>query len=503
MLSFREASIKKKLTWMTTLASGTALLLATGAFVAYEWVTFRSSLVQRFSTLAEIIASNVASTLVFNDPDAATETLAVLRARPQILCAGVYTRDGRPFAAYWRDGDDSARSLPPLPSDQSLEARFVGRRLEVFDPVWSQGQVVGTVYIQSDLSELDARLKSYAGIVVVALSLSFLGALAISSRLQRLISQPIVRLAEIARVVSRDKNYSIRAPTGSRDETGLLVEAFNHMLGQIEERETALRQAHGELERRVQERTTELEATNKELEAFTYSVSHDLRAPLRHVDGFSKILLEEYGPQLDANAQRYLSRVRQGTQNMGQLIDDLLSFSRLGRQPVNWQVSGLNSVVEGVVNSLKPETEGRALEWRIGALPFVECDPLLMKQVFANLLSNAVKYTRPRNPAMVEVGAQSENGRPVIYVRDNGVGFSMKYAGKLFGVFQRLHRPEDFEGTGVGLATVQRIVHKHGGRVWAEAELDKGATFYFTLGSAGAEPPAGAQDKFSEVRNEP
>ena len=256
------------------------------------------------------------------------------------------------------------------------------------------------------------------------------------------------------------------------------------------------------LNRNLEERAAELETTNKELEAFSYSVSHDLRAPLRHVDGFSKILLEEYGPQLDPNAQRYLSRVRQGTQNMGQLIDDLLTFSRLGRQPVNRVVSGLNSVVEAVVTGLKPETEGRAVEWRIGQLPFVECDPLLLKQVFANLLSNALKYTRPRNPAVVEVGAQSENGQPVIYVRDNGVGFSMKYAGKLFGVFQRLHRPEDFEGTGVGLATVQRIVHKHGGRVWAQAELDKGATFYFTLESAEAAEPEATKEKSSEVRNE-
>jgi PAS domain S-box-containing protein len=229
----------------------------------------------------------------------------------------------------------------------------------------------------------------------------------------------------------------------------------------------------------------ELEAANRELESFTYSVSHDLRAPLRHIDGFSKILMESYAASLDEDGRRYLERVRTGTQQMGRLIDDLLNLARVGRREVRWQVTGLQSLVESTRDDLRNEAEGRAIEWRVGTLPFVECDPALMKQVFANLLSNAMKFTRPRSPAVIEVGQRQENGRPVVYVRDNGVGFSMKYADKLFGVFQRFHRQEDFEGTGVGLATVQRIVHMHGGNIWAEAELDKGATFYFSLGSPG------------------
>lgn len=236
--------------------------------------------------------------------------------------------------------------------------------------------------------------------------------------------------------------------------------------------EEALRKAYGDLE-----------AVNKELEAFTYSVSHDLRAPLRHVDGFAKLLCEEFAPQLDATAQHYLSRIQAGTRQMAQLVDDLLNLARVGRQEPRRQATGLNSLVSEVVAELKPEAQGRPIEWRIGGLPFADCDPALVKQVFANLISNALKFTRPRAPGIIEVGQLERNGQPVIFVRDNGVGFSMKYADKLFGVFQRLHRAEDFEGTGVGLATVQRIIHKHGGQVWAEAELDKGATFYFTLGS--------------------
>lgn len=228
----------------------------------------------------------------------------------------------------------------------------------------------------------------------------------------------------------------------------------------------------------------ELAAANKELEAFTYSVSHDLRAPLRHISGFSKILTEEFASTLPPDAQRHLQRIADGTRRMGLLVDDLLNLGRIGRQALHLQVTGLRSIVDEVIESLKPDLANRHAEWKIGSLPYVDCDPSLMKQVFQNLLSNAVKFTRPREQTIIEIGQAEQDGATTVYVRDNGVGFSMKYSDKLFGVFQRLHRPEDFEGTGVGLATVQRIIQKHGGRIWAEAELDKGATFYFTLGSS-------------------
>ena len=255
--------------------------------------------------------------------------------------------------------------------------------------------------------------------------------------------------------------------------------------------EKDLRMLNQELELRVRQRTVELEAANKELEAFTYSVSHDLRAPLRHIDGFSKILMEEDLAGLSEDSRRYLTRIREGTKQMGQLVDDLLNLARVGRKEVALQVTGLSSLVQEAAEEIKRENSARSIEWKIAPLPFVDCDPGLIKQVFVNLLSNAAKYTRPRQHALIEVGILSDNGQSVVFVRDNGVGFSMKYADKLFGVFQRLHRAEDFEGTGIGLATVQRILHKHGGRVWAEAELDKGATFYFTLGSGEGQKGSG------------
>jgi len=245
--------------------------------------------------------------------------------------------------------------------------------------------------------------------------------------------------------------------------------------------EEQIRRLNAELEQRVQERTAELTEVNKELEGFTYSVAHDLRAPLRHIDAFTRIVSEDFSAALPPEARRYLEIIRKGSQNMSRLVDDLLNLARVGRQELKRQLTPLNPMVADVVAEMKGETENRRIEWHINQLPAVEGDPGLMKQVFANLLSNAVKYTRPRGTAVIEIGQRQIGGETVIYVRDNGVGFNMKYAHKLFGVFQRLHRMEEFEGTGVGLAIVERVIRRHGGRIWAESEENHGATFYFTL----------------------
>jgi PAS domain S-box-containing protein len=245
--------------------------------------------------------------------------------------------------------------------------------------------------------------------------------------------------------------------------------------------EEKIRQLNNELEQRVIERTAQLEAANKELEAFTYSVSHDLRAPLRAVDGFSKIVLEDYGPQLPQGCRQDLQTIRNGAQRMGELIDDLLAFSRLSRLPLSKQAVDTGKLVRGALEELNCQQNGRRIEFRVASLPPCHADPALLKQVWVNLLSNALKYTGKCEAAVVEIGCATENGRNVWFVRDNGTGFDMKYAHKLFGVFQRLHRAEDYEGTGVGLAIVQRIIHRHGGRVWAESGVNRGATFYFTL----------------------
>lgn len=243
--------------------------------------------------------------------------------------------------------------------------------------------------------------------------------------------------------------------------------------------EQNLKQSNEQLARR----TAELSETNVELESFAYSVAHDLRAPLRHIAGYSNVLVQDYGPRLDTEGLRCLGKIEEGANKMGRLVDDLLARSKIGRQRLAIQNTPLDSLLAQVLADLAPDCVGREVEWHIEKLFSAECDPGLMKQVFANLLSNAVKYSGKRLHAVIRVGQTQQKGERVFFVRDNGVGFEMQYVGKLFGVFQRLHKARDFEGSGVGLAIVQRIIRKHGGQIWAEAALDQGATFFFTIGS--------------------
>ena len=665
MLRFRDYSIAKKLTGMNMLVSCTALLLAGVAFVAYELIAFRETLVANLSIQAQIVGSNSISALLFNDPGSAQKTLSALEAAPHIEYASIYTPDGQPFAAYWRDSWHRAGPLPSMPAAQTKIHWFEDRQITVVRLIVFQGKPAGMVCIRSDLREWTERLQRYAAIAAGVMLVSLMAAWLTSSVIRRAIADPIVRLAETARIVSSHKNYSVRAPlTSNRDELAGLIATFNEMLAQIQQRDTALqfeieertqaeeqltgqaeelsRQAkellrsqqalenqklmlqsvldsmeeglvaadeHGnfiiwnpaaikilglgaakissqewsthyglfladtvtpfppeqtplarairgevstaemfvrnaeldqgvwieasasplkeengtvrggvvafrditqrrayereirklneELEERVAQRTVQLEAANHELEAFTYSVSHDLRAPLRHIGGFSKILSEDFGSGMPPEAQSHLQRIEDGVHRMGLLVDELLNLARVGRHALRLQGTRLNSVIEEVVSLLQPEAEGRNVAWKIADLPSAECDPILIKQVFQNLLANALKFTRTRERAAIEISQRQENGEMVIAIGDNGVGFNMKYKDKLFGVFQRLHRAEDFEGTGIGLATVQRIIRKHGGRIWAEAELDKGATFCFTLGAAES-----TQVKLEDVKPE-
>jgi signal transduction histidine kinase len=266
-----------------------------------------------------------------------------------------------------------------------------------------------------------------------------------------------------------------------RSELGHTMEDLHAQIRARQKAEDELRSLNQELEKRVEQRTAELQETNHELEAFSYSVSHDLRAPLRHMDGYTRILQQEYGPQLPEGAQHYLDRVRGAATHMSALVEDLLQLSRIGRQEPQRRMVSANELLEEARAEVLPEAGDRAIHWEVAALPQLEADPMLLRQVFSNLLSNAIKFTRPTPRAVIEIGSREEEGEIIIFIRDNGAGFDPRFADKLFGVFQRLHRQDEFEGTGIGLATVQRIVHKHGGRVWAESQVGQGATFYFSL----------------------
>ena len=271
--------------------------------------------------------------------------------------------------------------------------------------------------------------------------------------------------------------------TALRDSEGK-ISAFSKVIRDITDRRQAreeIRKLNAELEDRVFQRTMQLEAANKELEAFSYSVSHDLRAPLRHIDGFAEMLCRTAGPTLAEENQEILKVISDSAKQMGQLIDDLLTFSQMGRSELKLIPIGMPAFVEQIIQELTPEARSRKVVWKVGRLPTVHADPITFRQVMVNLLCNALKYSSKRPESRVEIGAKDSGSEITFFVRDNGVGFDPRYAAKLFGVFQRLHSASDFQGTGIGLAIVRRIIARHGGKTWAEGALDEGATFYFSL----------------------
>jgi signal transduction histidine kinase len=469
---------------MNMLVSVAALLSACIAFFVYDQYTFREELIRNLSAQADIIGSNSVSALTFNDPQSAANTLGALRSVPGINSAGIVTNDGRLFARYVRNPGLQTLNPAHIPTNATTYT-FTDNEAMLRQPIIFQGSQLGTVYVRSDLKERTTRLKRYLAIAAGILLFSLLAALLVSGIFRRAVAEPIVRLADTARTVSQEKNYSIRArPTGGRDEVAVLINAFNEMLTQIQFRDTELQQAHVELEQRVEERTRQLMAANRELETFSYSVSHDLRGPLEIINGFTHILLTEHGSKLDPGALEYVQQINAATQRMAELIDDLLNLSRVSTTSMHREKVDLSGMARSIADQLCRREPSRNVDFAIQNCPPVKGDSRLLRIVMENLLRNAWKYTSHREQARIEVGCEQRVGRTVFFLRDNGAGFDPEQADRLFKPFQRLHATSEFPGTGIGLATVQRIISRHGGELWAEGAVNQGATFYFTVGSA-------------------
>ena len=501
-MAFRLAdlSIRAKLRGVVALTALAALFLAGFAIVVHDTVAFRRQKLDDLITQARILGSISGAALSFDDPKAAREYLATLSARPDIKSAALYDSRGVLFADYERT---SAMNPPPA---EGQGYRFEGDDLLLFQEVRQRQELLGTVYLRAGLGGW-ARRKRYMAIVALV-GLGALGlAMLLSTWLQGVIVRPLMEVTGVAREVVASRDYGRRVAKRGEDEVGVLVEAFNGMLAGIEQRESALEDANaalqseiGEhrrakeevvvlnqsLERRVAERTAELEAANKELESFSYSVSHDLRAPLRAIDGFASLLVKNQADRLDERGLSHLERVRAATQRMGQLIDDLLRLSRATRSEMARRDMDLSDMAHAIVSDLRVASPDRKVEVVVAPGLRAHADFNLMRTVMENLLGNAWKFTSKREEARIEVGSLEQGGVEVFFVKDDGAGFDMRYADKLFGAFQRLHAMAEYAGTGVGLANVQRIIHRHGGRIWAESEPGRGAAFYFTLSPGGA-----------------
>jgi len=467
----QNAPFRRKLMVVFLLSAGTIAVVTGVGYSVHDFVTFRRALAAEVAMLGDVIASNSTASLAFNSVDDGEQILSALAADRRILAAALYTTEGELFARY--PAGREAEDFPSTPGQDGQ--RFEGERLESFQPVLQNGKRLGTLYLQSSLTAVWERLRLHGVAVFFVIGAAVALASLLSRALHRQITEPIVELAQTAHAISEKQDYSVRAVKQGADEGGELTDAFNAMLGQIQ-------RLNRELEQRVAERTAELRSANQELEAFSYSVSHDLRAPVRHIAGFAALLEGHLGGGADEKTRRYLTIVQESASRMGQLIDDLLAFSKTGRAELRRVSVALEPLVDEVRRSLEADVRGRVVRWEIAPLPVVFGDPSLLRQVLFNLLGNAVKYTRKRETARIEVGTLAAGeAEATVFVRDNGAGFDMKYAEKLFGVFERLHPAQEFEGTGVGLATVRRIVQRHGGRVWAEGRPEEGATFYFSL----------------------
>jgi len=513
MLKFRHYTIAKKLTWTNMLVSGTALLLACSAFFAYDFYTFRANIVRNLSLEAEIIGSNTVSALLFDDAQSADKTLSALAISPSIMSAAIYKPNAQLFATYTRTSGEAPPSLHDLPAGQTTTTHwFENNQIILVDSIVLDGKNVGFVSIRSDLHAINTRLRSYTLITTIVLLISLIVALLISEASQRLISKPIVQLAETARTISHEKSYSIRAATtANRDEVSTLIDSFNEMLDQIQRRDMALLGAQGELEKRVEERTEQLAAANRELELrnrevehatqlkskFLASMSHELRTPLNAIVGFSDLLAEQAPGQLNPKQLRFVQHIKQGSTHLLQLINDILDLSKIeaGQLEFRYEDFEIKDALPEVLSTIRPLAMAKNITVHESSTAglFIYADRVRFKQVLYNLLSNAVKFTP--NGGRVDIKAYSQAKSVHVSVSDTGIGIRPEDHTLVFEEFRQVEGSTNaHEGTGLGLAISKRLVEEQGGTISLESELGKGSKFTisFPIGEQGSalEEPA-------------
>lgn len=467
-------SISGRMTALVLIVCGIALLLAYFSFLAYDFYTLRHNLVESLETEASMIGTSSESALLFDDQLAAENTLNALRGSQSVLVAQIFRADGQSFARYLRRGSADHTFARRVQRGRDSEFWIENGTVLVGQSIRSNGKVIGSVYLLAETGNLVYR-GTMLGVLSAAILLVCFGiAVLATSSMRGYIIRPLENLAATAREVSSTRNYSVRAELPrNQDEIAFLIQSFNEMLDEIEQSRTVL-------EDKVAERTAELSAANRELEAFSYTVAHDLRGPLQSIGNMIYLQQAVAGKFRTDEEQVWLEKLELATTRMSVLIDDLLNFSRAASAPIQYVTVNMSALAETILDNLA-QGEDRKVEISIAPGCTAAADEGLITVVLENLLRNAWKYTSRRDRARIEFACRTSGAEKVFFVRDNGAGFDPAYAERLFRPFQRLHSQADFPGTGVGLATVQRIVTRLGGRVWATGLVDHGAEFCFTL----------------------
>ena len=507
----RRLSLKHKLIAIIMLTCVASLMLVGTVFIAWEWTALRHALVRDVSAHAEILADNCKAALTFRDPADASSVLRSVGVIPSMVAACVYNAEGGLFAAYVRD---DATVVPPRPSESPSAAVFEWDSLTVRKAIVLNDKRIGTVCLRADLGPIYLRLKRSILVIVCLVLLSSLAAYLISSRLQRIISAPILQLAEVARRVSEKKEYTVRAEPSGADEVGLLIQAFNEMLGQIQQRDMALVEANERLETRVQGRTAELTTanerltkeitahrqtdqalaaaneqlaetvqslrrSNKELQDFAYVTAHDLKAPLRGIGTLADWIASDYADKFDDQGRQQLRLLKGRATRLAELINGILHYSEIGRGVQHPEAADLSEVIRDAISLLDPPPQIQVVV-ADGLPSFVVCEKVRLGQVFHNLIDNAIKFM-DKPQGRIEIRCRDQGRAWEFAVSDNGPGIDKRYFEKIFQMFQTLAPRDQRESTGIGLAIVKKIVELYGGNVWVESEVGKGSTFFFTF----------------------